>query len=154
MKTPILAALAVMIATSATAEDLTALEAEQAAYVDPVTKRDRFCPDHPYRPGWVMVQPFGYAWKARLWQSYYSLTAAQTVVQAGECSCNLMFPSWDEMRPELERLATEWPDVPGPEMTEDQSLFVSGLNSSYTREKSKIDHEYRQLCAAVIRGDG
>lgn len=153
MKTPILAVLAMMIAASATAEDLTALEAEQAAYVDPVSKRDRFCPEHPYRPGWVMVQPFGYTWKGRLWERYYYLTAMQNVVESGECSCDLMFPSWDEMRPELEQIATEWPDVAGPEMTEDQSLLVSDIGRTYTQERSKISHEYRQLCAAIIRGD-
>lgn len=52
----------------------------QADYVDMQQLNGRFCPDHPFRPGWVMVQPRGHQWKTGLLQDYYYLQRTRAVV--------------------------------------------------------------------------
>lgn len=107
MKTPILAALAVIIATSVSAEDLTALEARQEAYVDPNLKtRDR-CVNHPGHPGWMMVQPLGYEWRLDLANKFRVFQGVRTISEAGACDCDMLYPDWNQFRAELEAIWNE-----------------------------------------------
>lgn len=107
MKTPILAALAVMIAASATAEDLTALEARQEAYVDPMLQSRQRCEDRPGKPGWMMVQPLGFEWRGDLASKFRAFQRARTISEAGACDCDMLYPDWNQFRAELEAIWIE-----------------------------------------------
>lgn len=125
----------------------------QADYVDMQQLNGRFCPDHPFRPGWVMVQPRGHQWKTGLLQDYYYLQRTRAVVAAGECSCDLMFPSWDDMRPELEQLLKQFPDVSASEFTPDQGQQLREVERGLQQEKRAMASEFRQLCQSIIMGE-
>lgn len=125
----------------------------QADYVDMQKLNGRFCPDHPFRPGWVMVQPRGYQWKTGLLQDYYFLQRSRAVIDAGQCSCDLMFPSWDDMRPELEQLVEQFPDVAASEFTPDQGQHLRAAERELQQSKRAMASEFRQLCQTIIRGE-
>ncbi|ASM72931.1 MULTISPECIES: hypothetical protein [Roseobacteraceae] len=126
---------------------------DQTEYVDMQKLNGRFCPDHPFRPGWVMVQPRGYQWKTGLMQDYYYLQRSRAVVAAGQCSCDLMFPSWDDMRPELEQLLAQLPDDSASEFTPDQGRQLREIERAMQQEKRAIASEFGQLCQTIIMGE-
>lgn len=125
----------------------------QADYVDMQQLNGRFCPDHPFRPGWVMVQPRGYQWKTGLLQEYYNLERTRAVVAAGQCSCDLMFPSWDDMRPELEQYLAQFPDVNAADFTPEQGQQLRAAERGLKQEKRAIAADFRRLCQSIIMGE-
>ncbi|MBW3241439.1 hypothetical protein KUV57_01860 [Epibacterium sp. DP7N7-1] len=62
-----------------TIPEFSELTESQADYVDMQKLNGRFCPDHPFRPGWVMVQPHGHQWKTGLTDSSYFPETARRV---------------------------------------------------------------------------
>jgi hypothetical protein len=125
----------------------------QADYVDMQQINGRFCPDHPFRPSWVMVQPRGHQWKTGLLQDYYYLQRTRAVVSAAQCSCDLMFPSWQDMRPELEQLLQQFPDASASEFTPDQGQQLRDAERGLQQAKRAIASEFRQLCQTIIMGE-
>ena len=125
----------------------------QSAYVDMQQINGRFCPDHPFRPGWVMVQPRGYQWKTGILQELYNLKRTRAVVEEGQCSCDLMFPSWEDMRPELEQFLERFPGTRASQFTSDQRKLVLDIERELQQEKRAMASEFRQLCRPIIMGE-
>ncbi|MFU8776218.1 MAG: hypothetical protein ACNA7M_00930, partial [Roseovarius sp.] len=82
-------------------------------YVDPQIADRRACKDRPGRPGWLMVQPKvegnfspvgGYFWRQEIGQEFVSFKVVSSVIAAGECTCELMYPDIDQFRDEIEEL--------------------------------------------------
>lgn len=96
------------------------LAEQRAAYVDRSTSIRKLCPAAPFRPGWVMVHDWKdntHNEKARIGQSLYLLRASSTILDLGECTCELRFPPWEPMRAEYEALIA-------PLQTHDQAQAV------------------------------
>lgn len=136
-----------------TIPEFSELTESQADYVDMQKLNGRFCPDHPFRPGWVMVQPRGHQWKTGLMQEYYYLQRSRAVVAAGQCSCDLVFPSWEDMRPELAQLLAQFPDDKASAFTPDQGQQLRAVESAMQQEKRAMASEFRQLCQTIIMGE-
>ena len=64
-----------------------------------------------------------------------------------------MFPSWDDMRPELEQLLEQFPDVSASEFTPDQGRQLREIERSLQQEKRAMTSEFRQLCQSIIMGE-
>ena len=56
------------------------------------------CPEAPARPEWaVRPKPGTQLSQAGLGNELYRLQGYRNVVEAGRCTCDLRFPSWDEI---------------------------------------------------------
>lgn len=149
MKNPILAALAVMVATSATAEDLTTLEAEQTAYVDPMLQDRQRCKDRPGKPGWMMVRPLGYEWRGDLANKFRTAQFVRGVTDAGMCNCDLLYPDWDAYRDEVEALWNEVSTEKGWDWDDETRQRYYEAQDSMTDYSRPLLRAALELCEGV-----
>lgn len=70
--------------------------AAAAQFVPTLDSAPRVCPDRPPRPDWIVNADVREAHKMNLVQEMYRAQSLQAVVEAGECSCETRFPSWDD----------------------------------------------------------
>lgn len=57
---------------------------------------NRVCPDAPRKPDMLDWEPGGPGMsQSQLADTLYQIEAFRNVVEAGECSCELRYPSWD-----------------------------------------------------------
>ena len=54
-----------------------------------------FCEDRPLEPEWMGSLPSRENYKRLVIQTIYRAQGVERVVEAGECSCETRFPSWD-----------------------------------------------------------
>lgn len=74
------------------------------SYVDPILKDRQRCLDRPGRPEWMMVQSIEFQWRVELAAKYRSFYRASVISEADGCSCDKMYPDWDEHMTEVEQL--------------------------------------------------
>jgi len=55
-----------------------------------------FCQDRPLEPEWLENTPVREAYKRLMIQMIYRTESYRRVADAGECSCDTLFPPWDQ----------------------------------------------------------
>lgn len=113
-------------------------------YVDPQIKERRACKDRPGRPGWLMVQPRlkgdvgvgSFGWRRDIGQTFVSSRVVPSVIKARKCSCELMYPDYEQFRADIEKLWAHWDN-------KDWSEFSSEEKKEFRRIEREIGESYR-----------
>lgn len=70
---------------------------------------NRLCPDSPPRPDWIAdPEPGSQLSQSGVAIDLYEIQGYTNIVDAGECSCELRFPSWDRV---LQTIETDYPEM-------------------------------------------
>ena len=95
-----------------------------------------FCPDRPAEPEILQSIDMREAHKRILAQRMYTTNALQAVADAGDCSCETRFPSWDATVDEyLEKYAGL-----------DDRWQILEITSDYRRKTNELRKAVRQIC--------
>lgn len=97
----------------------------------------RTCNDRPPRPNWIETVDPKEAHKGLLVQEMYRAQGNQAVVEAGECACDIRFPSWDKVNQEFR---SEYAAL--------DRWQINELTSQYTRAANEARQSAQPICEA------
>lgn len=119
------------------------LEQKLNEYVDLRFQKRKHCLDRPARPAWAIRMPKEYANFGDIAQVMYDLKRHQAATDITVCSCDIVYPSWDEVYLEFQDLISNTP--PG-------TLHYDTLKS-YQRMERKAEEtsDYSSVCNAAAR---
>lgn len=114
----------------------------QGAFILPNLERDpenALCPDAPVRPDWIAAPDPGVELsQADIAGQLYRQQGYLNVIEAGKCTCDLRFPSWDEVVAVVE---SEFPNVTRHEYL-DAIYSITQSTKSYRSDAKAICKEY------------
>lgn len=116
----------------------------ESAHVDPELRDRKRCLNHPGRPQWMIDQPLGFEWRLELGREFRSAERARAVSSNETCSCDQLYPDWNESRPLVEAI---WAEV-SPD-----SKFVWGEaeRDRFDAARDKLADYSRPLLPMVTR---
>lgn len=122
-------------------------QTEQSTYIDRQAVSRTNCRGHPHRPGWVMVHERGLEWKRELATQWRQIRAARMLLPSDSCTCDMLYPDWEEARTEIEAI---WAPFEGRVKIEwDQSMrdHFRSLQNLHRTETRGYFLKVGRLCA-------
>ncbi len=126
---------------------ITLLAAPLAAQTSPQVTNDltvtrspqqyRICNDRPARPTWMDEGHPREAYKALTVMELYEIRAWETIIESGDCGCDVRFPSWDASQIEYEQ------SYSGLTQTEH-----SALRRELIEERKQLELAVQEICEA------
>ena len=116
----------------------------ESPHVDPELRDRKRCLNHPGRPQWMIDQPLGFEWRLELGREFRSAERARAVSSSETCSCDQLYPDWNESRPLVEAI---WAEV------SPKSKFVwdEAERSRFEAARDKLADYSRPLLPMVTR---
>lgn len=114
-------------------------------WVDPEIGNRRKCFDRPGRPEWVVKQPEGMEWRQDLIERYVGLQSMRRVVESGECTCENVYPDFNDFRADLSEILSQFPSNVD-DFEEETRGEIRQMGRTVSRRRSQLAAEYGQTC--------
>jgi hypothetical protein len=108
--------------------------AEGETYVDPQFASRRNCLEHPAKPAWAMDHSFRFRWRIVLAVKYNSRRQGRLISETETCTCDILYPDWNEMRPEIEEMWARVSDLPSNKWTSEIKARYVAENDIFRKE--------------------
>ena len=97
------------------------------------------CPDRPAEPMWMQEIPLRQAYQRVLVQDIYRAQNLEGIVEAGNCACEIQFPSWDAAEAVFRELHAS-----------DERWEMLEASDAYNRRANDVRFEAKAICEAAI----
>lgn len=121
---------------------------EQDTYIDRQGVSRTSCTRYPHRPGWVMVHERGFEWKRELATQWRQIRAAQMLLPADSCTCDMLYPDWEEARTEIEAIWAPFEERPKREWNQSMRDHFRSLEDLHRIETRGYFVKVGRLCAS------